>query len=240
MKVLAYLAGFYIVILLHVFPVCGQVARATFTVKIPPDTSVAKGVYLAGSFNYWHAGDSLYRMKKVDADRYTITIPVFNGMKYYYKYTLGSWQKVEVQANDSNTANREFAAKKKTRLFDTVASWRHPAPPTDSSAQLKRIVAMKDSLVAKIVPALQDVQGLLKSYILNILNEIPDRGQQEKLDAQGVQMIGNVYKQITGFFWKAGNSLSKEQKQRISAAIAKAPSSDFINSFFNALGSAVN
>ena len=44
---------------MQAFAVAGQVAAIKFFVQIPRETKVGKGVYLAGSFNCWHAADSL-------------------------------------------------------------------------------------------------------------------------------------------------------------------------------------
>ena len=220
--------------------VYGQVAIAKFTVHIPADTKIDKGVYLAGSFNYWHSGDSLYRMSETGNGLYTITIPVFKGIQYYYKYTLGSWEKVEVALNDSDIANRSFISSNKKKITDAVVKWKQPKPSADSSEQLKAIVVMKDSAMAKITPELGEMQGLLKLYVQNMLKENPDMEEHQRLDDKSIQKIGNVYRQITHLLWNICASLSPEQKQQVSKAISQPANGDFLNSFLNAVKAAVS
>jgi hypothetical protein len=228
-----------IIIFTQSLNVWGQVAAVKFTVHIPADSRVDKGVYLAGSFNYWHSADSLYRMKEIGNDIYTITIPTFDGMQYYYKYTMGSWEKVEVARNDSDITNRRFISFNKKNITDTVIRWKQPRLPADSSEQLKRIVAMKDSVVARIKPELDGLQGLLKLYVQNMLQENPDKNKHQQLDDEAIEKIGNMYRQLTRLFWNICASLSHEQKQQVLKAINQPSNNDFINSFLNAVNTSV-
>jgi hypothetical protein len=77
-----------------------QVSSVQLMVHVPAVQN--KNVYVSGSFNNWKAGDSLYKMKRVDANTYSITLPVFKDVHYQYKYTLGEWSNVEIALNDSN------------------------------------------------------------------------------------------------------------------------------------------
>ena len=219
--------------------VSAQVAAVKFTVQVPPETMVDKGVFLAGSFNSWHSGDSLYRMKEQGNHGYTLTIPVFDGMKYEYKYTLGSWEKVEVQGNDSNIANRRFISFNKEKITDTVIRWRQPKSPADSSAQLKKMVAMKDSLMLKLKPELEEMQALLKPYLQNMLQENPDKNRQQELDDQVIKHIGNMYRQIAQLFWNITATLSPEQKQQVLKAVNQTSNNDYINAFLNGVNGVV-
>jgi hypothetical protein len=219
--------------------ISGQVAAVKFTVHIPGETKVSKGVYLAGSFNCWHAADSLFRMHETGNSWYTITIPVFDGMQYDYKYTLGSWEKVEVSGNDSDITNRRFISFNKKDITDTVIRWKQPKTKADSSEQLRRMVAMKDSLMAKIKPELEGMQELLKSYVQNMLQGKPDKYKHQQLDDQAIQKIANIYRQITQLFWNMCASLSPEQKQQVLKATNQSPNNDYLNSFLNAVNTTV-
>jgi hypothetical protein len=227
------------IILMQTLFVSAQVAAVKFTVHIPGESKVSKGVYLAGSFNCWHAADSLYRMNETGNSWYALTIPVFDGMHYEYKYTLGSWEKVEVSRNDSGITNRRFISFNKKDITDTVIRWKQPKTKADSSEQLRRMVAMKDSLMAKIKPELEGMQELLKTYVQNMLQEKPDKSKHQQLDDQAMQRIGNIYMQITQLFWNICASLSPEQKQKVLKAINQSPNNDYLNSFLNAVNTTV-
>ena len=228
------------ILFLQVVFVSGQVAAVEMRVKIPRDSKPAMGVFLAGSFNAWHAGDSLYRMKETGDHWYALTIPVFEGMKYEYKYTLGSWDGVEVSETDSSSiSNRRFVSFNKEKITDTVIRWKQLKLPADSSAQLKKMVAMKDSLVLKLKPELEELQALLKPYLQNMLQENPDKNKQEQLDDQVIKNIGGIYRQIAGLFWNITATLSPEQKQQVLRAVNQTSNNDYINSFLNAVNAAV-
>ena len=150
-------------------------AAVKFIVHIPAINKEDKAVFITGSFNYWHERDSSYRMNEIGDGIYTITIPVFEAKKYEYKYTLGTWNRVEVALNDSDIANRDFMSANGKTVADTVLKWRElKAKIADSSEQLKRIVEMKDSLAAKIKPELGELMGLVKLYAQNMLKEKPE------------------------------------------------------------------
>jgi hypothetical protein len=78
-------------------------------------------VFLAGSFNCWNPHDSLYIMKKSGDDLYSLVIPVFDGIKYEYKYTLGDGSTVEIAINDSEIQNRQMISHDGLTIKDTVA-----------------------------------------------------------------------------------------------------------------------
>lgn len=231
----------FILLLMYAGIASAQVAAVKFIVHIPAVSKEDKGVFITGSFNYWHELDSLYRMNKIGEGIYTITIPVFAARKYEYKYTLGTWKRVEVALNDSDIANRSFVSINGNIITDTVMKWRQPnTKTTDSSAQLKRIVAMKDSLAAKIKPELGELMNLVKLYAQNMLKEKPNLDDHKQLDAQAIQKLGNIYSEVTHLLFNIIGSLSPEQKQQISKAISQPPANgDFLNSFLGAVNATV-
>jgi hypothetical protein len=62
-------------------------------------------VYIAGSFNNWHPGDRLYAMHKA-GDKYELELRLPRNSMFEYKFTLGSWEKVEINENFEDTPNR--------------------------------------------------------------------------------------------------------------------------------------
>jgi len=215
--------------------ITAQVATVKFTVHTPGITKNDKGVYLAGSFNYWHAADTLYRMKDLGNGVYTLTIPVFNTAAYEYKYCLGNWNKVETAANDSDITNRRFTASKRKHIDDTVIKWRLPKPAPDSSAQLKKFAAMKDSLANQLKPEIEALMSQLQQYAQNMLQAQPSIKEHERLDSTAVDKIGHIYRQITGLLWNICNSLSPEKRQRELKKLNDPSTKDFFNTFLEAI-----
>lgn len=230
--------------LIFIITACSTITAQVAAVNLRVHTAVMagqhNGVYLAGSFNGWKANDTLYRMKETGNGIYSITIPVFANQAYQYKYTLGSWDKVEVAANDSNISNRHFVAFDKLTINDTVAKWKQPAVTAkDSSAQLKRLAAMKDSVLGKLKPELAELTGLLKLYVQNMLQQNPDTAIHRQLDQAAAERITGAFKQITQLLWDMVAVLSPEQKQQVSKVLAQPTGEDFINAFLGAVNNAV-
>ncbi len=239
MKPYIFKVAFSAFIFIYTFSGSAQVAGVKFIVHTP-NIQGDTGVYITGSFNYWREKDSLYRMNKIDNNVYAITIPVFESKQYEYKYTLGTWDRVEVALNDSDISNRKFISSGGQSITDTVVKWRRPKTATaDSSEQLKRIVAMKDSLMTKMKPEIEAMLGLLKLYAQNMLREKPDPAEHSRLDEKAIQKIGNIYKGITQLLWDICASLSPDQKQQVSKAISQPDKGDFLNSFLGAVNNAV-
>ncbi|MBK6936079.1 MAG: glycogen-binding domain-containing protein [Chitinophagaceae bacterium] len=218
-----------------------QVAAVHFVVKAPETDTINKPVYIAGSFNYWHAGDSLYQMEKKENGLFAITLPVFEGVQYKYKYTHGNWDRVETMANDSDINNRYFVAINGKTITDTVQKWR--APKTDGAGktpQLKQIDALKDSAAAKLQTKLNDMLTMLKAYVQNVLQPEPSKRKHRMLDKRAEKSIAKAYEKITGFLWDAFTSLTPQQRQSISAMMQKEePKGDFVSTFLSALNTAM-
>jgi len=228
---------FYGLIFLYAGHISAQVAAVNFTVHVPSVKENDKGVYIAGSFNYWHAGDSLYRMHKVSDGVYSITLPLFDKMEYKYKYTAGNWDRVEIAVNDSNISNRRFYAENGKSITDTVIKWKQPQPAGKSNnPKLEIIAAKKDSLLAKLQPRLDVMLQQLRLYVENLLQENPSPGKHRRLDKQTIRIIGNAYTQVTALLWEIMAFLNPEQKKRMLDIIHKPEAkADFLNTFSKAL-----
>lgn len=214
----------------------GQVAGVRFTAYIPELSVNDKGVYITGSFNYWHAGDSLYQMNKVGERLYTIILPVFEGKQYEYKYTLGSWGRVEVALSDSNIHNRKFISTNGDNISDTVVKWKQPqSADTGSNTQQQKINAMKDSTLAKLRPTLNDLQEIVKGYVQNMLRVESRARKHRQLDKKAEKKLNYIYEQVTKLIWEVVVSLSAEQKSEIRKRIDQAGNKgDFLNTFLGA------
>ncbi len=224
-----------VALLLYSYTLPAQIAAVKFTVQVPGVMQTDKGVYLAGSFNYWHENDTMYRMKNTGNNVYTLTIPVFKGKQYEYKYCLGNWNRVETAGNDSNINNRQFTAFNKQHIYDTVVKWKPVPTVADSSPQLKKFVAMKDSLAEKIKPEIGGLMEQLKLYAQNLLQAQPSMEEHNRLDSGSVEMIGHVYRQVTGLLWKLCNSLTPEQRQQALKKLNAGSGKDFFNTFLDAI-----
>jgi hypothetical protein len=221
------------------FLISAQVSSVRLTVHVP-SFAENKKVYVAGSFNNWKAGDSLYKMKKLNATSYTITLPVFKNVNYKYKYTLGNWNEVEIALNDSNIKDRSFVSTdRKKKITDTVIKWATPKQVTkqNTNPQMLKIMAMKDSVLNGLQPKLNEMLQLLKEYTINLLQENPSVETDNRVTADVFKHFADAYGKINDLFHKIFGSLTAEQKQKILKALNN-PGAD--KDFINTLGAAIN
>lgn len=218
-------------------------AAVKFSVKVPEAIENGKGVFIAGSFNYWHAGDSLYRMQQTGKDVYSITLPLFENIEYKYKYTLGHWDRVEIAVNDSEISNRQFLAVNGASVTDAVQKWKQPQKADDKpiSPQQKQINDLKDSATAKMQLKLNEMIELLKPFIANLLREKPDKRAFDKLNKKAGKKLSEIHLGIAQLFWDVFATLTPEQKKTMRDLIENKDSKeDYINRMMKAIETTVD
>lgn len=212
-----------------------QVAAVHLTLHVPPTTDTSQQVYVTGSFNHWYAGDALYKMHKTGASTYAITLPVYKGVAYQYKYTRGKWSEVETALNDSDVANRAFLVQAKSKkLVDTVVNWKKP--PRQASAQTNLILQRKDSLVESLKSKLAGMLPLLEAYTLNLLQEVPGSEEEKQITEKVVGHFAEVFGLVNQFCHDILGRLSPAQKQKLRKALEnRDQKKDFINALMAAM-----
>ncbi|MBB3186351.1 Spy/CpxP family protein refolding chaperone [Microbacter margulisiae] len=204
-------------------PATAQVAAVELMVKLP-GTGIQKdsSVFLAGSFNNWNPGDSSYMMHRIDKTHYRLVIPCFKGKKYAYKYTLGSWSKVEKGNDGKNISNRTFIARNRMKIKDVILQWNHPEPvaPKDTSnmltkAQLAKMSALKDSVMKSLAPAIPQLLSLLKQINTNLLANQPDTTLERQYNQKVTVIVSHALDTLTDGIRQMTDLLTPEQKQKI-------------------------
>lgn len=74
---------------------------------LPPATASTDTIYICGSFNDWRPNEPKYALEKQLNGQLAITLS-FNTTNHEYKFTRGSWTKVETDTDNNYTANRKF------------------------------------------------------------------------------------------------------------------------------------
>ena len=98
----------------------------TFMVTVPENTPEDDTVYVAGDLTdafggYWNpAGRAL---EQADTYLWTTTFSAPRGTTFSFKFTRGSWDTVEKNADGSEMANRTASADTDTTFSYTVARW---------------------------------------------------------------------------------------------------------------------
>ena len=116
--------------------------RVTVPLATPPDASV----HVAGSFNGWSPDSAAYRLVRGDDGRYTITLPPSVRGPVEYKFTLGGWRTVEVDAAGGAVPNRRVTipAGAPVTVAAEVARWSAGATAPPASSRTASVTVLGD------------------------------------------------------------------------------------------------
>ena len=111
--------------------------------KLPSYHKPSEKIYLVGNFNNWNPGEEKLLLKK-EAGRYGITIELPKGM-YEYKFTKGSWDRVEAVTGGSPTPNRRIHLSSDTTLQIEIEHWADHFPKKERVSTASKNVHILDS-----------------------------------------------------------------------------------------------
>lgn len=119
-------------------------ASAQFTIRIIVNDVATKkldDIYVAGDFNNWNPHDDAYKMKLFGATRRIHVLKDVPAGTYTFKFTRGSWEKVETTAKGEDLENHSVEVNADTSLTFFVAGWKDDFPdkpkPNTASAQVQ-------------------------------------------------------------------------------------------------------
>lgn len=90
--------------------------------SVPANTPAADDIYIAGTFNGWDPGAAAFKLTKISATNYTITLGNGTGT-IEFKFTRGNWAKGECKADGSFQPNRTFTYGNGQTLTLTIEGW---------------------------------------------------------------------------------------------------------------------
>ena len=126
-------------------------AHAQLTVRLTsvPATPRGTAIHVAGTFNRWNPADSAYRLAP-RGGAWEITLPDSVRGPVEFKFTLGSWETVEVDSADGAVANRRFTVPPAGAAAYTgaVAAWRDPRSAPRPASTATRSVSVLDTAFA--------------------------------------------------------------------------------------------
>lgn len=108
-----------------------QAGFAQFSVRIiVSDVATQKQdpIFVAGSFNSWDPKDENFKMKTLNGQRKILVLKDLKEGDYAFKFTRGSWDKVETTANGSDIPNHEFHLSTDTTLTFSIPGWHDDFP----------------------------------------------------------------------------------------------------------------
>jgi predicted alpha/beta superfamily hydrolase len=101
----------------------GPSALVTFRVAVPSDTPAADTVFVAGSFQGWNPGSAAHALTRQPDGRWTLALDLVAGSPIEFKFTRGSWARVEKGPNGEELANRSLTPQAGQTYDFTVARW---------------------------------------------------------------------------------------------------------------------
>ena len=98
----------------------------TVTIDVPASTPDTASVYIAGTFNGWEPGLPAYRLTRQPDGDYSIELPATVRGGILFKFTLGSWERVETTSDGADVPNRSFTvpAEGPAQYTSSVAGWK--------------------------------------------------------------------------------------------------------------------
>ena len=110
-------------------PAAPAAAGLTMRLTSVPAVTTGRPVYVAGTFNNWNPGAPAFRLTAAEGGQYLITLPDSVRGRVEFKFTLGSWERVELAAGGADQPNRVFdiPASGPATWNGAVAAWRDSA-----------------------------------------------------------------------------------------------------------------
>lgn len=100
-------------------------------------------IYVAGSFNNWNPHDEKYKLKPFGVSRRAIILKDFAAGKYEFKFTRGSFDKVETTAKGEDVPNHQITVNEDVKQDFNIGGWKDDYPdkpkPNTATAQVKII-----------------------------------------------------------------------------------------------------
>jgi len=103
MKQLKYILVF--ILLLVAMVNAQEMTSWIIRVEVPKNTPLDADIYIAGNFNGWNPADPNYKLSPFKSGLYALKMTMDTN-DVEFKFTMGSWEKVEVLANHKDRNNR--------------------------------------------------------------------------------------------------------------------------------------
>ncbi|HET6765590.1 MAG TPA: alpha/beta hydrolase-fold protein, partial [Longimicrobiaceae bacterium] len=122
--------------------------------SVPASTPAGAPIFVAGSFNRWNPADSAYRLMRDASGEYALTLPEAVRGPVEFKFTLGGWERGELNASGGGVPNRRFTVPDAGPATYTgvVEAWQDPAklPPKTHTASPSVSVVREDFAIPQL------------------------------------------------------------------------------------------
>ncbi len=132
--------------LIIIFLINFQIAFSQYNLRLVVTlvaTKVEEDIYVAGNFNNWNPKDPNYKLKPFAGGRKAIVLKDLTAGNYAFKFTRGSWDKVECEADGRDIEDRIAEVNGDVAIDCIVKGWKDNYPqrpkPYTASPQVKII-----------------------------------------------------------------------------------------------------
>lgn len=95
--------------------------------EVPANTPENSQIYMAANINQWNPASKDFKFKRDSSDIFVLTIDsLAEDQELQFKFTLGTWQLVEVDQFGNNLANRSYLYSPSDTLYFSVVAWNSP------------------------------------------------------------------------------------------------------------------
>jgi predicted alpha/beta superfamily hydrolase len=117
--------------------------KVTFVIhKVPAYHKSTDKIYLVGNFNNWKPGDAKLQLKTING-KPGITIELDKGM-YEFKFTEGSWERVEAMDGGASTGNHRIVVESDTTVLVEIEHWSDHFPKKERVSTASKNVHIVD------------------------------------------------------------------------------------------------
>ena len=81
-------------------------------------------IYLAGDFNNWNPADNNFKLQPFGGARKVYTFQNISPATFTFKFTRGSWDKVECNANGTDVSNHVITVNRDTSVEIVIKDWK--------------------------------------------------------------------------------------------------------------------
>lgn len=104
--------------------ILANVLPAQYTLTVNVNAPGNDSLFIAGSFNQWNPAGPGYKLARKSNGQYSIRLKNLQAGNYEFKFTHGSWAKVECRKNGSDSGNRSFNLQSDDTLDCTIEAWK--------------------------------------------------------------------------------------------------------------------
>lgn len=129
-----------------IFLIAFKSGISQYTIRLAVKEVGAKkqdAIYVAGNFNNWNPRDEKYKLKPFGVSRRAIILTNIAPGKYEFKFTRGSFEKVETTAKGIDVANHTITVKEDLQQDFDIPGWKDDYPdkpkPNTALAQVRII-----------------------------------------------------------------------------------------------------